>query len=414
MIGSGRRRSWTPTGWAFQRPSRNSAWCQACRSPSIWRCPTSRRNAIGLVSGRELRRRAEATLARWGAADIRPSDIVSSLPLGMRQRVEIIRALARNPSVLLLDEPTSALSDREWLFGLIDRVLKEGVSILYITHKLDEIRRLCRRCIILRNGRKVLDQAVSAMSNDDIFRIMAGRSAVEQFIAAPSSARPQDVPASEASHLTGEGIEDISFALAARRDVSASPGWKATARDPCSALWSGCILCTVGGSRWRPGRPVCCTRRGSLAQRAWCWCRRSARPKELFKRPIDHRQHLCARYPARQSYASPEQAAGAPARGAGDSGCRSAEHFLPLPITDLSGGSQQKAMLARALVVGAHCLLLFDPTRGVDVGAKQSIYRMMRAFVHEGGAVPILLHRTRRVGASLRSLPGALPQPYRR
>ena len=71
--------------------------------------------------------------------------------------------------MLLLDEPTSALSDREWLFGLIDRVLKEGVSVLYITHKLDEIRRLCRRCIILRNGRKVLDSDVAAMSDGDIF-----------------------------------------------------------------------------------------------------------------------------------------------------------------------------------------------------------------------------------------------------
>ena len=105
------------------------------------------------------------------------------------------------PSVLLLDEPTSALSDREWLFGLIDRVLKEGVSILYITHKLDEIRRLCRRCIILRNGRKVLDSDVAAMSDGDIFTNHGGSlGGRDSSPAAPRrSARPQAAPRVDAS-----------------------------------------------------------------------------------------------------------------------------------------------------------------------------------------------------------------------
>ena len=347
--------------------------------------PDAPKNAIGLVSGRELRRRAEATLADWGAADIRPSDIVDSLPLGVRQRVEIIRALARNPSVLLLDEPTSALSDREWLFGLIDRVLKEGVSILYITHKLDEIRRLCRRCIILRNGQKVLDQAVSEMSNDDIFRSMAGRSAVEQFIAAPSAARPQDVPALEASHLTGEGIEDVSFALHPG-EILGVAGLEGHGQGPL-------FRALVGLHPLRGGRiAVAGTARGLHSPRVARAAGVVLVPEErktegIFKDlstianisvPVIRRVsplHFLNKQRERQLVEQVIPDVDLP------------EHFLPLPITDLSGGSQQKAVLARALVVGARCLLLFDPTRGVDVGAKQSIYRMMRAFVHDGGAI---------------------------
>ena len=298
---------------------------------------------------------------------------------------EIIRALARNPSVLLLDEPTSALSDREWLFGLIDRVLKEGVSILYITHKLDEIRRLCRRCIILRNGQKVLDQAVSEMSNDDIFRSMAGRSAVEQFIAAPSSARPQDVPALEASHLTGEGIEDISFALQPG-EILGVAGLEGHGQGPLFRALVG--LHPLHGGRIAVAGTARLLHSPRVARAAGVVLVPEERKTEgIFKDlstianisvPVIRRaspMHFLNKQRERQLVEQAIPDVDLP------------EHFLPLPITDLSGGSQQKAVLARALVVGARCLLLFDPTRGVDVGAKQSIYRMMRAFVHEGGAI---------------------------
>ena len=336
--------------------------------------PDVPKNAIGLVSGRELRRRAEATLAQWGAADIRPSDIVDSLPLGVRQRVEIIRALARNPSVLLLDEPTSALSDREWLFGLIDRVLKEGVSILYITHKLDEIRRLCRRCIILRNGQKVLDQAVSEMSNDDIFRSMAGRSAVEQFIARASSIGG---PAGRAcvggkpSDRRGHGGYQLCFA--ARRILGVA-GLEGHGQGPLFRALVGLHplhggrIAVAGTARWD------CIRRGTLAQRAWCWCRRSARPKGSSGTYRPSPTSLCPLSgdvsPRHFLNRARERKVGRTVTPAVDL----PEAICVATSATLSGGNQQKAVLARALVTGAQCLLLFDPTRGVDVGAKQSIY----------------------------------------
>ena len=347
--------------------------------------PGPARNAVGLVSGREMRRRAEATLTRWGGSDIRPSDVVGTLPLGTRQRVEIIRALTRNPSVLLLDEPTSALSDREWLFGLIDSVLKEGVSVLYITHKLDEIRRLCRRCIILRNGRKVLDSDVAAMSDGDIFTNMAGRSAVETFTHRASSIREAAAPRLRVDELAGPELDPVSFALA--------PGECLGVAGLEGQGQSALFRTLVGLSPARAGTIAIDGARVRIRSA------RDARAKGAVLVPEDRKAEglfgdlstlanislpvigdvsrlgLIDQTAERKSVAGVTPAVDLP------------ERYLGRNIAALSGGNQQKAILARALVTGAKCLLLFDPTRGVDVGAKQSIYAMMANFVGGGGSI---------------------------
>ena len=130
---------------------------------------------------RAIEAEGNSILRQYGIADLPSSTLAGDLPLGLRQRVEIVRAIMQMPRVLLLDEPTAALSDRAWLFKLIDEVLARGTSILYITHRLDEVRRLCQRCVILRNGKKVFDAPVAGMTDEDVFEKMAGRSVVETF-----------------------------------------------------------------------------------------------------------------------------------------------------------------------------------------------------------------------------------------
>jgi ribose transport system ATP-binding protein len=347
--------------------------------------PGPARNAIGLVSKRALRRQAEATLARWGLADIRPSDVVGALPLGMRQRVEIVRALSRDPSVLLLDEPTSALSDREWLFGLIDRVLREGVSVLYITHKLDEIRRLCRRCIILRNGRKVLDSDLSAMSDGDIFTNLAGRSAVETFTRRASSVREATAPRLQVEELAGPGLDPVSFTLA--------PGECLGVAGLEGQGQSALFRTVVGLSPARAGTIAIDGAEQQLRSA------RDARAKGLVLVPEDRKaEGLFADLSTLANISLP-MIGGASRLGLVDrvAECELVarvtpsvdlnERYLDRNIGALSGGNQQKAILARALAIRPTCLLLFDPTRGVDVGAKQSIYAMMANFVDSGGSI---------------------------
>lgn len=347
--------------------------------------PRPRRTLFGLVSRRSLEQAAVQIMADHDVSDIDPAAPVSDLPLGMRQRVEIIRAMRQRPHVLLLDEPTAALSDREWLFRLIDRTVAQGTAILYISHKLDEIRRLCRRCVILRNGRRVLDAQTADVSDDGIFSSMAGRSIVETFVTAPSSVRPEAAPALRARSLASDGISDVSFSLAPgeilgvagleghgqsalfkalvglhplRSGTIEIGGMARSLRSPRAARQAGVVL--VPEERKSEGifadlRTVANVSLPAINQASPFKLLNGRRERQMVKRVIP--------------------AVDLP------------ERYLPRSISALSGGNQQKAVLARALMAGARCLLLFDPTRGVDVGAKQSIYAMMRRFVKDGGAV---------------------------
>ncbi|WP_414474745.1 sugar ABC transporter ATP-binding protein [Microvirga sp. M2] len=347
--------------------------------------PQLDRNRFGLVPIPKLETRAGEILEEYGVTDIAPSALIGDLPLGMRQRVEIVRALRREPSVLLLDEPTAALTDREWLFRLVDRVQTSGGSVLYISHKLDEIRRLCRRCVILRNGRKVLDSEVSAMSDDAIFSSMAGRSIVETFTATPSAVQAGERPALEAKGLAGPGIGDISFSLAPG-EILGVAGLEGHGQSNLfkalvglEPLQKGSI--SVNGTEAAIRSPRAAQRLGVVLV-----------PEERKSEGVFNDLSTMANISlpvidsaSRAGFVHP----GAERRlvEAVVPSVNLAEHYLPLSISALSGGNQQKAILARSLISGAKCLLLFDPTRGVDVGAKQNIYAMMRAFVRDGGAI---------------------------
>ncbi|MBZ9856503.1 sugar ABC transporter ATP-binding protein [Mesorhizobium sp. CA13] len=342
-------------------------------------------NRLGLVSARNIEREAGEILQAHDVTDIAPRRLVEDLPLGMRQKVEIVRALRHRPAVLVLDEATAALSDREWLFKLVDAAVRGGTSVLYISHKLDEIRRLCQRCVILRNGRKVLESDVESMSDEAIFSSMAGRSVVEAAEKAPSAVRVGATPALEVGHLVGPGVNDISFSLAPG-EILGVAGLEGHGQSSLfkslvglSTLRQGTI--SVGGKATSVGSPRAARRLGMVLV-----------PEERKSEGLFHDLTTQANIslpmidkvsPFRLVNRSSELRLVEQVTPA----VNLSKRLLPLNIGALSGGNQQKAVLARALITGARCLLLFDPTRGVDVGAKRNIYAMMRAFVRDGGSI---------------------------
>lgn len=352
------------------------------------RPPVSR---FGVIASGKVETMAEDILRQYGVTDVPVSALIGDLPLGMRQKIEIVRALHRRPSILLLDEATAALSDRDWLFSLVEQESQGGTSILYISHKLDEIRRLCRRCVILRNGRKVLDSEVAGMSDDAIFSSMAGlgdlsdRSLAEGFERFHSSVREDATAALEVTHLKGHGVNDVSFSLAPG-EILGVAGLEGHGQSNLFKALIGLSPVREGGIAVN-GSPAAVNSPRAAQRLGLVLVPEERKTEGLFRDlttmanislPVIDKTSLfhlvnTARERRDVEAVTPK--------------VRIPERFLPLNIGALSGGNQQKTVLARALLTGARTLLLFDPTRGVDVGAKQNIYEMMRGFVRDGGSI---------------------------
>jgi ribose transport system ATP-binding protein len=167
---------------------------------------------LGLASRARNEARAADLLRQFDAADISPRLIVSRLSLAQKQRVEIIRAISHQPRLLVLDEPTAALAEPEWLFHIVERLAASGMATLYISHRLSEVRRLCNKGTILRNGDSIGPIAIAETSDNEIFRMMVGARSEERRQVTSSLSEVRDV-AIEVSGLTGESIHDIGFAL---------------------------------------------------------------------------------------------------------------------------------------------------------------------------------------------------------
>ena len=351
--------------------------------------PRPKMNAVRLVSPRAMEAEAHAILTQFRITGVSPARPVSDLPLGLRQRLEIVRAMLHMPRVLLLDEPTAALTDREWLFGLIDTLLGRGTSILYITHRLDEVRRLCHRCVILRNGKKVLDEPVVQMTDEDVFKKMAGRSVVETYPEREVSVQDHS-PIFAGHNLSAAGINDISFTIRKGEVL----GLAALEGQGQSRLFNALVgLNPLKKGRIEvAGKPAIITSPRAARKAGIVLVPEDRKSEGIFNDlstaanisiPIINRATTFGFIRSTVERNLVE-------RGAARVGL-SRQYLRPI-IEDLSGGNQQKALLSRALLAGPKCLLLYDPTRGVDVSTKQTIYRVIRAFAREGGAA--LLYST--------------------
>ena len=168
---------------------------------------------LGMIDRRAQRRLAEEALARAGAADIHPLALVKDLPLSRRQMVEIAKALAQRPRILILDEATSALTaaDVEKVFAVLKRLRAEGLALVYISHRMHEIAELADECTVFRNGRNVATYAAGTKSDQEVVEMMIGREYSHVF--PPRTARaelPETVLACRGLTWT-DRLRDVSF-----------------------------------------------------------------------------------------------------------------------------------------------------------------------------------------------------------
>jgi ribose transport system ATP-binding protein len=351
--------------------------------------PYAPRGLFGQLKRRQGLERVAAHLASVGLGHIDPMAEVAALELPERQKIEIARALLRSPRILLLDEPTSTMSGRDidWLGEHLERLQADGITVVFISHRMPEVRRFCDRLTVLRNGKSVGTHDVHEVSDDDVIRMIIGRSLASTF--PPRLApRPAGKVVLRGSELaTRAKLRRASFALH-QGEILGIAGLQGMGQR---SLFNACF----GAEPLDSGKLYVDEREVLLAS-----------PKDAIARGIGislvpeerKTEGLLLNLSGRFNVSLPvverfvkfglidtvaETAAVAVALRQVDI----AERALYQPATAFSGGNQQKLVIAKWLLAQSRILLLFDPTRGVDVGTKHQIYHLMREFVAAGGAI---------------------------
>ena len=339
---------------------------------------------FGRIDRAAQRRRAAELLARL-ECDLSPDRLMRSLTVAQTQVVEIAKALGRDADVVLMDEPTAALSDHEVaaLFRAISRLKERGVAVVYTTHKMDEVFRLADRISVLRDGRLVGTATAAELSPAKLIALMVGRELRDVFPARGVAAAETLL---EVAGLTREpAYRDVSFTVR-RGEVVALAGLMGAGRTEVVSALYGLQPATGGTVRLRgrtlslrsPGDALAAgigmvteDRKGTgiipalgVADNITL----AALPR-LGRGPLLDAS-LEAAAADRQMQALAVKAAG-PAQ----------------PIRELSGGNQQKALLARCLLADPDLVILDEPTRGIDIGAKAEVYALIRRLSDAGKGV---------------------------
>ncbi len=350
---------------------------------------------FGLIDAGAQRREAERLLALVGCTDIDPRARVRDLPLSRRQMVEIAKALGRNPRLLILDEATSALSaeDVKRVYTLLHRLRREGLCILYISHRMHEIRELADICSVFANGRHVATFPQAERTEHEIVRMMIGRELSQLY---PEKRRFVPDPATplalETRDLAWENrLHGISM-HGAKGEILGLGGLDGQGQRAFLLALFGCLAGITGEIRidGRPAHPD--SPRAAKSSRFGLSLIPEDRKTEGLMLPMSVAENLTIATLERWSGALFLNATRE--RAAVDEIVRRMQikATVELPVGTLSGGNQQKVAIGKWLLASPRVLLLNDPTRGIDIGTKQEIYRLLRELAD--GGTTVLLYTT--------------------
>jgi ribose transport system ATP-binding protein len=344
----------------------------------------------GVVNWARMRREAKRQLASLGL-DIDPATRIGNLPVGIQQLIELSRVLFSGARIIILDEPTSALSPPEVarLFEALRRLRKQGRTIVFISHFLDDVIEISDRITVFRNGRKVITEATAQLTKDAVIAHMIGRGSAEMHMGehaelSGDDARPVVLEASSLSD--GRTVRDVSLKLRAG-EITGVYGFMGCGQiELARALFGKGRL--SAGRLMLDGKPVhfrstAAARRAGIAFLPESRRMMLFRTEQVFKNisiAILGRIHRVLLRPRKE-------------RAIAETHIKDLQIRPPRPdivLGNLSGGNQQKVALAKWLTELPKVLILSEPTRGMDVGAKEDVIRIVKSLRDRGVAVLVL------------------------
>lgn len=339
----------------------------------------------GVVVNDKDRYKKTAELLEQFDCHIHPSTLVRELSVANRQIVELAKAMIRNAKVVIMDEPTAAITvqEQEKLYKVVKNLKEKGVTVIYISHRLEELFIICDRVSVLRDGKYVTTVNIEDTDRDGLIKYMVGRELTSTY--------PQKEPASdevvlEVDHLSGNGVKDIHFKLH-RGEILGFAGLVGAGRTELMHLIYGAAKKT-GGVMMISGREVTMHSptegmkvggigmipedrkfQGCFIDKPIYWNISISNIDDLSKgsvinkkkemqQAIDYRERLRIKTP-----------------------------FLDQLTSGLSGGNQQKVVIAKALAAAPDILIFDEPTRGIDIGARHEIYLLMTELAKQGKSI---------------------------
>ncbi len=343
---------------------------------------------LGREEGRPFLRRAPMARAAQKLLDelgahVPSEAVVRSLSVAQRQSIEIARALLGESKVLILDEPSATLSgsEVERLFEVLRRLRERGLGILYVSHRLEEVFAIADRATVLRDGRRVTTTALDGVERAQLIRWMVGRDVSEEF--------PPRAPRVGATVLELHGLScpprfsDVSLRVS-QGEIVGLAGLVGAGRTSVALALFGAL---PARGEVRLGLPARFERPFEAIHAGLAYVTEDRKARGLFPL-LGAGENITITYLrsfTRQGLLSPALEEGAAAGAARDFDLRAAG--LRQPAATLSGGNQQKLLLARCLLRPRRLLILDEPTRGIDVGAKAEIYALMNRLTAQGLAI---------------------------
>jgi rhamnose transport system ATP-binding protein len=336
------------------------------------------------IDGRRMRREARAVFDQLGVR-LDTDRVARGLSIADQQLVEIAKALTTNARVIVMDEPTAALTttEVERLFGIVETLRSRGNAVLFVSHRLEEIFAICQRVTVMRDGRHILTQPTGELTVQAVIRAMVGRDMDALFPKVEAERGPVVLTV---DRLTREGaFTDVSFEVR-RGEIVALAGLVGAGRTEVARAIFGIDRWDAGsvevdGRRLKPGSPT-----AAMAAGVGLVPEDRRQQGLVMDFSIERNIALASLHSVRRAGVIPH---GAERRFARDWAVRLQLKYSRLanPVWTLSGGNQQKVVLAKWLARRPALLIVDEPTRGIDVGTKAEVHRLLSELAAQGVAV---------------------------